>query len=139
MAKQSGLIVSTLLIVLLIIVVLSAIVFFKSDFISTQGMKPYLLVGLIGLMIGYIVPIFACLVTNCNNSFMDSWVYYVAIIGVIIFSFVLIYYTKQVIENSEKCKTPMDADYIKESTNLFMSIVNLFLNLLRARQGRRIR
>jgi FtsH-binding integral membrane protein len=137
MAKQSGLIVSTLLIVLLMVVVLSAVVFLKPELISTQGMKPYLLVGLFGLMIGYIVPIFACLVTNCNNSFMNKWEYYVAIIAVIIFCFVLIYHTKQVIENSEKCKTPMDADYIKESTNLFMTIVNLFLNLLRARRGRR--
>jgi FtsH-binding integral membrane protein len=139
MAEQSGLIISTILLVLLMVVVISAVVFLNPELISTQGMRPYLLVGLIGLAIGYIVPIFACLVTNCNNSFMNNWIYYVAIIAVIIFCFVLIYHTKQVIENSEKCKTPMDADYIKESTNLFMTIVNIFLNLLRARQGRRIR
>jgi FtsH-binding integral membrane protein len=139
MTKQSGIIISTMLIVLLMVILLSAVVFVYPEFISTQGMRPYLFVGLLGLIIGYTVPIFACLVSNCNNSFMNSWVYYIAIIAVIIFSFVLIYYTKQVIENAEKCKTPADADYIKESTNLFMSIVNLFLNLLRARQGRRMK
>ena len=42
MAKQSGLIISTMLIVLLMVIVISAVVFLKPELISTQGMKPYL-------------------------------------------------------------------------------------------------
>ncbi len=137
MTKQTGLVISTILITLLTVVALTAIIFIKPDLVSTETLKPYIAVALFCLLFAYLVPVFACLVSNCNNSFINSWEFYVSIIGVIIFSFVLIYYTKTVIENSEKCKSPVDADYIKESTNLFMSIVNMFLNLLRARRGRR--
>ena len=72
----------------------------------------------------------------CNNEFLNSWYYYLAVIGVVIFCFILLYHTKEVIENSEKCKSPENADYPKESTNLFMTIINIFINLLSARRRR---
>ena len=53
-----------------------------------------------------------------------------------IFIFIILYKTKKVVENSEKCKTPEDADYIKESTGLFISIINLFMDIVSARRRR---
>jgi FtsH-binding integral membrane protein len=137
MQNQGGLIVSTLIITLALTSALSIIAFYKPELIQTKKWTPYLIVALLGMVLGYLIPIFTCLVGLCNNKFLDSWFYYLAILGVIIFCFVLLYYTKIVIENADKCKKPEDADYVKESTNLFMTIFNLFMNLLSARGRKR--
>ncbi len=128
--KEGGFIVSTMLLTLGMTVALSLLVFIKPDLVKTQTWAPYIFIALLCLVLGLLIPIFTCLAGVCNNSFINSWYYYLAILGVIIFCFVLLYYTKQVIENADKCKKPEDADYMKESTNLFMAIINLFLNLL---------
>ena len=135
--KMGGFIVSTMLITLGMTFALSALAFAKPELINTEQWKPYIFMALFGLILGYLVPIFSCLAGVCNNAFLNSWGYYIAIIAVIIFSFILLYHTKEVIQNAQKCKKPEDADYVKESTNLFMTIINIFLNLLRARGGRR--
>jgi FtsH-binding integral membrane protein len=128
--NEGGIIVSTMLLTLIMTTVLSLVAFIKPELIKTETWGPYLFVALLGLILGLLLPLFICMFKACNGSFINSWYYYISTIGVIIFCFVLLYYTKKVIENADKCKKPEDADYMKESTNLFMAIINLFLNLL---------
>ena len=135
--KYTGLILSAILLTLLLTTTLSGIAFYKPELIQTQTWKPYLAIGLVGLFFAYLIPLFVCMVKNCKNSFLNSLIYYLAIIGVILFSFLLLYRTKIVIENAEKCKTPENADYIKESTGLFVSIVNIFINILTILRGKK--
>jgi FtsH-binding integral membrane protein len=65
----------------------------------------------------------------CDMNKVNKMYYYLAIIGIIIFSFYILYKTKVVIENAEKCQSPEDADYIKESHGLFLGLLNIFLRL----------
>jgi FtsH-binding integral membrane protein len=134
--NQGGIIVSTMFITLGMTLVLSSIAFYKPELIQTASLQPYLLIALLGLILALLLPMFVCFAGVCNNAFLNSWYYYISVIGVIIFCFILLYNTKEVIENSEKCKSPENADYPKESTNLFMTILNLFMNLLSARRRR---
>ena len=134
--NQGGLIVSTMFITLGLTLALSSIAFYKPELIQTASWKPYIIIALLGFILASLIPLFTCMVGFCNNEFLNSWYYYLAVIGVVIFCFILLYHTKEVIENSEKCKSPENADYPKESTNLFMTIINIFINLLSARRRR---
>ncbi len=136
--NQTDLVISTMFLTLAIVAVLTTITLIKPDLIikSTAGWKPYIIIGLICLILAHLIPMIFCLFANCSMLFLNKFYFYLAVIGVIFFIFVILYKTKIVVEHSETCKTPEDADYIKESTNLFVSIINLFLNLLRSRQGR---
>ena len=135
--KFTGLILSAILLTLLLTTTLSGIAFYKPELIQTQTWKPYIAIGLVGLFFAYLIPLFVCMVKNCKNSFLNSLMYYLAIIGVILFTFVLLYRTKIVIENAEKCKTAENADYIKESTGLFVAITNIFINILTILKGKK--
>ena len=135
--KYTGLILSAILLTLLLTTSLSGIAFYKPELIQTQSWKPYIGIALIGLILGYLIPFFVCMVKNCKDSFLNSLMYYLAIIGVILFSFLLLYRTKIIIENAEKCKTPENADYIKESTGLFVTIINIFLDILTILKGKK--
>ena len=135
--NYSGLILTAILLTLLLTTTLTLIVFFKPDLIKTQTWGLYLGIGLIGLILGSLIPLFVCMVKNCSNSFLNSWSYYIAIVGVILFSFLLLYRTKIVVENAEKCKSPENADYVKESTDLFVTIINIFLDILRILRGKK--
>jgi len=132
--NQGGLIVSTMFLTLGMTLALSSIAFYKPELIQTASWQPYLLITLLALIFASLLPMFICLARVCNDAFINSWYYYIAVIGVIIFCFILLYNTKEVIENSAKCKSPENADYPKESTNLFMTIINIFINLLSARR-----
>jgi FtsH-binding integral membrane protein len=138
--NQTDLVVSTMFLTLAIVGVLTFITLIKPDLIikSTAGWTPYIIIGLICLILAHIIPMIFCLFANCSELFLNKFYFYLAVIGVIFFIFIILYKTKLVVENAEKCKTPQDADYIKESTNLFVSIINLFLNLLRSRSRGRL-
>ncbi len=135
---NEDLILSTMFITFAIVAALTLLTYISPDLIikNSSSWTPYILIALVGLILAYLIPMIFCAFANCSMIFLNKWYYYLAIIGVILFIFVILYKTKKVVENAEKCKSPLDADYIKESTGLFISIVNLFLNLISSRRRR---
>jgi hypothetical protein len=136
----TDLVMSTMFITFAIVAGLTLLTFVSPDLIvkNAESWTPYILIALIGLILSYLIPMIFCAFGQCSLLLLNKWYYYLSVIGIILFIFVILYKTKLVIENAKKCKTPEDADYIKESTNLFVSIVNLFLNLLRSRSRGRL-
>ncbi len=135
----TDLIMSTMFITFAIVAGLTLLTFLSPDLIvkNAESWTPYILIALIGLILAYLIPMIFCAFGKCSLLLLNKWYYYLAVIGIILFIFIILYKTKLVIENGKKCKTPEDADYIKESTSLFISIINLFLNILSGRSRRR--
>lgn len=140
MMNQHSLLMSTLLLVIGIVAFITLITYLNPDFIikNSAGWTPYILAALIILILANIIPFILCrFFITCSTNFMNSYGYYLAIAGVILFTFIIIYRTKIIVENAAKCKSPQDADYIKESSGMLISMINLFLDILRVRQGKR--
>jgi FtsH-binding integral membrane protein len=135
----TDLVMSTMFITFAIVAGLTLLTFLSPDLIvkNSESWTPYILIALICLILAYLIPMIFCAFGQCNLLLLNKWYYYLAVIGIILFIFVILYKTKLVIENAKKCKTPEDADYIKESSGLFISIINLFLNILSGRSRRR--
>ena len=139
MFNQHTLLMSTLLLVIGIVALITFISYLNPNFIikNSAGWTPYVITGLLILILSYIIPLILCrFFISCNLDFMNSYFYYLAIFGVILFTFIIIYRTKIIVENAQKCKSPQDADYIKESSGLLISMINLFLDILRLRRRR---
>lgn len=135
----TDLVMSSMFITFAIVAGLTLLTFLSPDLIvkNAESWTPYILITLICLILAYLIPMIFCAFGHCNLLLLNKWYYYLAIIGIILFIFVILYKTKLVIENAKKCKTPEDADYIKESSGLFISIINLFMNILSGRSRRR--
>ena len=135
---NEDIILSSIFITFAIVAALTLLIYISPDLIikNTQSWTPYVLIALFGLILAYLIPMIFCAFGKCNLVTLNKWYYYLAVIGIIIFIFIILYKTKKVVENSEKCKTPEDADYIKESTGLFISIINLFMDIVSARRRR---
>jgi len=126
----------SMMITLTLFGLLSLIVYLRPDWIKTKIWGIAIFIAIVGLLIAYILPLLYCLMFVCDMNKVNKMYYYLAIIGIIIFSFYILYKTKVVIENAEKCQSPEDADYIKESHGLFLGLLNIFLRVLRL-SGRR--
>jgi FtsH-binding integral membrane protein len=140
MFNQHGMLLSTLLLVIGIVALITLITYFNPDLIikNSSGWLPYIIAALLILILSQFIPLILCnLFINCNIDYLNSFYYYLAIAGVIIFTFIIIYRTKIIVENAAKCKSPEDADYIKESSGMLISMINLFLDILRVREGKR--
>ncbi len=140
MFNQHGMLLSTLLLVIGIVGLITLITYLNPDLIikNSSGWTPYIIAGLLILILAQLIPILVCkFFIKCNMDYLNSFYYYLAIAGVILFTFIIIYRTKIIVENAAKCKSPEDADYIKESSGMLISMINLFLDILRVRQGRR--
>jgi hypothetical protein len=137
---NEDIILSSIFITFAIVAALTLLIYVSPDLIikNTQSWTPYILIALIGLILANLLPMIFCAFGKCNLVTLNKWYYYLAVVGIILFIFIILYKTKKVVENSEKCKTPEDADYIKESTGLFISIINLFMDIVSARSRRRI-
>ena len=55
------------------------------------------------------------------------------VISVVLFTFILLYDTKKLQINAKNCKIP---DYVNESINVFLDIINIFANLVTGRLRR---
>jgi hypothetical protein len=139
LSGNEDIIMSSIFITFAIVAALTLLIYVSPDLIikNTQSWTPYILIALFGLILAYLIPMIFCAFGKCNLMSLNKYYYYLAVIGIILFIFIILYKTKKVVENSEKCKTPEDADYIKESTGLFISIINLFMDIVSARSRRR--
>ena len=140
LSGNEDIIMSSIFITFAIVAFLTLLIYVSPDLIikNTQSWTPYILIALVGLILAYLIPMIFCAFGKCNLMTLNRWYYYLAVIGIILFIFIILYKTKIVVENSEKCKSPEDADYIKESTGLFISIINLFIDIVSARSRRRL-
>ena len=153
----------TLYATLAIIVLVTMAAFYKPDLLPLK-FYPYVRYALFGLIVLYLIAAFFM-----SYEQSEQFSYYLAALGLVIFTLLLFYNTHFLYLNSKRCQdsgnvaynskeykdmkntldfksnNPMAGrqkikpDYINESTTLIMNIVNIFLDVLRLMGGRRKR
>ena len=153
----------TLYATLAIIVLVTVAAFYKPDLLPLKY-YPFVRFALFGLLVLYFISMFFM---SSEQSYKFS--YYLAGLGLIIFTLLLFYNTHFLYLNSKRCQdsgnvdydakeykdmkntldfksdNPMSGrkkikpDYINESTTLIMNIINIFLDVLRLMGGRKRR
>lgn len=113
-----------------IVVALSALAYAFPQFITESWYLP-LFIGLIGVLflsIGDIVL--------SHLGYIDSGKYnkIISYIIILLFSFWVMYDTKKIVSNSKKCGITLAPDYISESVDLVLDMLNIFTNLQNIRQ-----
>ena len=101
--------------------VLTLVTFFLPHLVK-EGMFIYLFIGLIGVTIARIVEV----IMTYRNGKRPEFSRFISYGSVVLFSLFIMYDTKKVLVNAEKCVNP---DYINESINLFLDSLNLFSSL----------
>ena len=123
LSRSEGVLLNALLGTLGISILITAAMYYNPDLIKI-GDRRYLFWALLILIIGQIsVPYLAA-----NKEQMISMYYFLAILGVFIFGLYLVYYTKQLKENSQNCVIP---DYIREAVGFIITLVNIFSDIAR--------
>lgn len=108
---------STLATTFSLVAILTGIAFYNPNIISLK-MGPILLVALIS---GILLSIFTRLLAKRKTFWtMD---YYLSYAFIFLFSLFVLYDTKKLQLNAKKCVIP---DYINESLNIFLDILNMF-------------
>lgn len=116
---------SALLTTLMVVLFITGIAFYKPELISLSW-GGYLLMALV---IGIILRITSFFLISDASTF-NNVSYYFAYAFIVLFVFLLLYDTKKLQVNAEKCVVP---DYINESIGIFLDIINLFSNITRAK------
>ena len=107
---------------LLILVVLSALAFMKPNLIKESwGFNLFMM--LIGLLISMITE---QLLRNWGIIHDKQYSKVISYIAIAVFSLFILYDTKKIIVNANNCVNP---DYINQSLDLFLDIMNIFTNL----------
>lgn len=115
---------------LLILTVLSILVYVNPTLIS-DNIVTYLFIGLLGVIIARLVEMFLLYRNKEVNTKFSKTINYIVII---LFSFYIMYDTKNIIRNAEQCRvSPIGPDYIRESINLFLDSMNMFSGVYHAR------
>ena len=127
MTKQNGIFLSTAFVTSLIMISLSVFAHFKPDSISLN-LGSLLLIGLVS---GILLEIVLFVMNTKNIRFYHKILSY---FFVLIFSGFILWDTKKLQLNAKNCKK--SPDYIKESFNLFLNVLNLFSNLSYSRNKR---
>lgn len=123
-SKQNGVFLSSLAVTFSMVATLTGIAFYRPDMIDLK-MGPILLVLLLsGLLLKIFTTLFAKRKIANNISYYTSYVF------VVLFSLFILYDTKKLQVNAEKCVIP---DYINESMGVFLDILNLFSSISRSR------
>lgn len=124
-AQHAEVLNSALLTTLMVVLFITAIAFYKPELISLSW-GGYLLMALV---IGIILRITSYFLISDSSTF-NTVSYYFAYAFIVLFVFLLLYDTKKLQVNAEKCVVP---DYINESIGIFLDIINLFSNITRAK------
>ena len=119
--KLNNVFLKTLITTLIIVIILTAVAFYKPQLISLSWGPILITLLLIGIIMS-MLNIFM----NKNKQSQNKWSYILSYSFVILFSFLLLYDTKKLQVNAQKCIIP---DYINESIGIFLDIINLFSNL----------
>tara|TARA_Y100001970_G_C14246215_1_gene868461 strand:- start:3183 stop:3932 length:750 start_codon:yes stop_codon:yes gene_type:complete len=127
-AKNSGIFLSTLFTTFTMVALISGMAFYKPEWISL-GWGPILLSLLI---IAIVMRIFMTFFMNPSTR-LTSWQRMLSYGIVGLFTFILLYDTKKLQINAKNCKIP---DYVNESINVFLDIINIFANLVTGRLRR---
>jgi FtsH-binding integral membrane protein len=104
-----------------VLVVLSLITFYAPHIVKDSWFI-YLFIALIGVLIARIVE----LVMTYKNKKRPKFSRWISYISILLFSLFIMYDTKKVLVNADKCVNP---DYINESINLVLDSLNLFASL----------
>ena len=107
---------------LIILIILSAITYF-APYLVKESWGTYLMFSLLALIVARCVELF---MTYRNKERPSNYSRIISYVAVILFSFFIMYDTKKLIVNAQKCVRP---DYINESLNLFLDSLNMFSSL----------
>lgn len=121
--KNKNTIYSALLTTIALVVILSAIAFWKPEWISLSW-GPVLFVLLLAGIILELLSIFVFGTHRDTSSYIFKGFMYFFIV---LFMFYVLYDTKLLQVRAKMCKV---ADYLNESLNLFLDIVNIFVRIL---------
>jgi FtsH-binding integral membrane protein len=108
---------------IILLIFLSYIAINYPQYIGDNWLK-YLLMALVCIIITRLVEM--GLIWYNKIEPRNKYGRFISYISIIIFIMFILYDTKQVQENAKKCIT---ADYINESLNLYLDVINLFANI----------
>lgn len=121
--KNKNNILSALLTTITLVIILSVVAFVKPEWISLSW-GPILFVLLLAGIILELISIFVFGTHRDPNSFTyKAFMYFF----IVLFMFYVLYDTKMLQIRAKMCKIP---DYLNESLNLFLDIVNIFVRML---------
>ena len=102
-------------------------VYIYPDIVSFS-IGPILFIALLVLIITQIVNIF---IIRSDKETMNKNQKWLSIFSILLFSLFILYDTKVLLRNAKTCNIRSHyPDYIKESFNIFLDILNTFINLL---------
>lgn len=121
--KNKNIVLSALLTTITLVVTLSFVAFWKPEWISLSW-GPVLFTLLLAGIILELISIFIFGTHRDKNTYIYKGFMYFFIV---LFSFYVLYDTKMLQVRAKLCKV---ADYLNESLNLFLDIVNIFVRIL---------
>ena len=122
--QDKGLIRQVLLMVTGVFVGMTALAFYDRG--SFLGFGPYLMAGLLGLIVAQVVGIVLGLTGAVTAQTFRDMAHVFAWIGTVLFTVFVAYDTQQMKVRVLRSKNP---DYIEASLNLYLDVVNLFSNI----------
>lgn len=118
---------NTFITTIIITFILSCMVYIYPNIVSFS-IGPILFIALLVLIITQIVNIY---ITRSDKETMNKNQKWLSIFSILLFSLFILYDTKVLLRNAETCNIRSHyPDYIKESFNIFLDILNTFINLL---------
>ncbi len=120
-----GIFISTIFTTFIMVALISAIAFFRPDLISLSW-GPILF----SLLLIAIVMRISMLFFIKYTPQISIWTRILSYAIVVLFTFILLYDTKKLQGNAKHCSIP---DYVNESINIFLDVINIFANLARGR------
>ena len=123
-SRKYGVLLQALVYASILAILTTALVFYNPDILKKHIKRWHLMIALILLIIANLaLPYIISDATNLARGY-----YILSIIGLVIFTAILIFYTRILKENSEKCVVP---DYPGESMGFVIVLGNMFADVAR--------